>query len=74
MSALRDKPQTHAVSTWHQLRAESKSLFAAALSVGIIGALSAMVGGALCPVCLVVAPSLLGVGAYKRWKASRAIQ
>lgn len=50
---------------------ESNSFFVAALSVGVIGAVSALVGGALCPVCVVAAPALVGAGAYKRWRAKR---
>ena len=39
--------------------------------VAAIGALGAVVGGALCPVCVVASPALLGIGAYKAWKARR---
>ncbi len=39
--------------------------------VGTLGAVSAAITGAVCPLCLFVAPGLLGVGAYKRWRASK---
>jgi hypothetical protein len=39
--------------------------------VGTLGAISAAITGAVCPLCIFVAPGLLGVGAYKRWKASK---
>lgn len=54
------------------MREESNSYLTAALSVGVIGVVSAAVGGALCPVCLVAAPALVGAGAYKRWRAHRS--
>ncbi len=38
--------------------------------VGIAGAASALIAGAVCPLCVFVAPGLIGVGAYKRWKAN----
>jgi len=53
------------------LRGEAKSYFAMAAGVGVIGAIGLAVGGAMCPVCVVATPALLGAGFYKRWRAAR---
>lgn len=52
-------------------RAEADRLLAAGAGIGAIGLASAIVGAAVCPVCVVAAPALLGAGAYKRWRARR---
>ncbi|CAN5923209.1 hypothetical protein BH11MYX4_BH11MYX4_05710 [soil metagenome] len=49
--------------------ADANTLIAGGLGIGAFGLISAAIGGAVCPVCVVAAPALLGVGAYKRWKA-----
>ena len=50
---------------------DANSLIVGGLGIGAFGILSAAIGGAACPVCVVAAPALLGVGAYKRWKGRR---
>lgn len=45
------------------------SLVAAGVSVGLVGAIGAVLGGAVCPVCVVVAPALVGAGAFEAWRA-----
>jgi len=40
-------------------------------AIGVLGVVSAALGGAVCPVCVVAAPALIGIGAYKRWRAKR---
>ncbi len=50
-------------------RGDANTLIAGGLGIGAFGLISAAIGGAVCPVCVVAAPALLGVGAYKRWKA-----
>jgi len=42
-------------------------IFAGA-GIGLLGALTAAIGGAVCPVCVVAAPALIGVGAFRRWR------
>ncbi len=37
-----------------------------------VATLSALIGGPICPLCYVVVPGLLGVGAYKKWSCRRA--
>jgi hypothetical protein len=49
---------------------ESTELLVAGL--GTLGAVSAIVGAAVCPICVVATPALLGVGLYKRWKEHTA--
>jgi uncharacterized membrane protein YebE (DUF533 family) len=51
---------------------DANTLLLGGLGIGAVGLISAAIGGAVCPVCVVAAPALLGVGAYKRWRAGRA--
>ncbi|MCC6523070.1 MAG: hypothetical protein IT373_10450 [Polyangiaceae bacterium] len=55
----------------HGSRASTEYL-AAGLGVGAFGVLGAVVGSAVCPVCIVATPALLGVGLYKRWRERAA--
>lgn len=50
-------------------RGEANRLLLAGAGIGAIGVASAIVGAAVCPVCVVAAPALLGAGAYKRWRS-----
>ena len=50
---------------------DANTLILGGLGIGTFGLVSAAIGAAVCPVCVVAAPALLGVGAYKRWKARR---
>lgn len=47
---------------------EANTCMALGAGVGALGTAAAVAGGALCPLCVVVAPGLIGIGAYKRWK------
>jgi len=40
--------------------------------VGAWGAASGVLLGAVCPVCVVAAPALVGVGLLRRWQAGRS--
>lgn len=51
--------------------AEGTRLIASGIGLGALGAASAVVLGATCPLCVVGAPALVGFGFYKRWKANR---
>lgn len=53
-------------------RRESTELLVAGLGIGSLGAVSAIVGAAVCPICVVATPALLGVGLYKRWREHTA--
>ena len=48
---------------------DANTCIALGAGVGILGTASAALAGAVCPICLVVAPGLVGYGAYKRWKS-----
>jgi hypothetical protein len=50
---------------------DANTLILGGLGIGTFGLISAAIGGAVCPVCLVAAPALLGVGAYKRWTVTK---
>jgi hypothetical protein len=50
---------------------DANSMLLAGAGIGVIGVVGAVLGSAVCPVCVVAAPTLLGVGAYRRWRASR---
>lgn len=47
---------------------ESTQYLAMGVGIGAFGVLGAIVGTAVCPVCVVATPALLGAGLYKRWK------
>ncbi|MBI2393888.1 MAG: hypothetical protein HYV09_30230 [Deltaproteobacteria bacterium] len=53
-------------------RDDGRDLLGAGVAVGAIGVLGAITGAALCPVCVIATPALLGYGAYKNIKARRA--
>ena len=50
---------------------DANTCMALGVGVGALGAVAAALSGAVCPLCIFVAPGLLGIGAYKRWKTSR---
>jgi hypothetical protein len=49
---------------------DANTLLGAGVGVGLLGAAGAL-AGAVCPLCVVFTPVLLGSGAYKRFKAKR---
>lgn len=49
---------------------DANSMIASGIGVGVLGAVAAAISGAVCPVCIVAVPALVGAGAYKRWRAS----
>lgn len=48
---------------------DANACMALGVGVGALGAASATLTGAICPLCIFIAPGLLGYGAYRRWKA-----
>jgi hypothetical protein len=48
----------------------ANTLLGAGVGVGVLGAAGAL-AGAVCPLCVVFTPVLLGSGAYTRYKAIR---
>lgn len=51
--------------------AEANSLIASGAGIAAIGIAGAMVSGAVCPVCVVAAPALLGLGAVRKLRAAK---
>lgn len=43
-------------------------LLASGLGVGALGVLGAVVAGAVCPLCVVATPALVGVGLVQKWR------
>jgi hypothetical protein len=50
-------------------RSEAKGYLLTGAGVAALGAVGAVVGGAVCPLCIVATPALLGIGFYKAWRA-----
>lgn len=50
---------------------EGPTLMVSGVGIGLFGVVSAAIGGAVCPICVVAAPLLLGVGAVRTVQASR---
>ncbi len=50
---------------------EANTCMALGAGVGVLGTAGAVVSGAVCPLCIFIAPGLVGYGAYRRWKASK---
>lgn len=51
--------------------ADANTLIASGVGIGVFGAAAAAISGAVCPLCIVAVPALVGVGVYKRWRARR---
>lgn len=51
---------------------EGTRLMLSGVAIGIASAASTLLLSATCPLCVVGAPALVGWGAYKRYRASRA--
>lgn len=52
-----------------KMATEGNQCIAMGLGVGGLGTAAALTVGAVCPLCLIVAPGLLGVGILQRFKA-----
>lgn len=46
---------------------DASAWIASGIGIGIIGIVSAVIGGSVCPVCVVAAPSLIGAGIFRKW-------
>ncbi len=55
----------------NDLRKEGNLCIGAGAGVGALGIASAVAVGAVCPLCYVVPPALIGIGAFRRWQADR---
>jgi hypothetical protein len=52
--------------------AEANLCIGAGVGVGLLGAGGALLSGAVCPMCVVAAPALIGAGIFQRWRRLRA--
>lgn len=50
---------------------EANSFLALGAGLGALGTGTALLAGATCPLCVIAAPALIGVGVWKRFAASR---
>jgi uncharacterized membrane protein YebE (DUF533 family) len=57
-----------------KMKNEATVCMALGAGVGTLGAASALVTGAVCPLCIFIAPGLVGFGAYRRWQAARMMR
>ena len=55
----------------HEELRDANSCIAFGASLGAIGTGTALLAGATCPLCVVVAPALIGYGVWKRIAANR---
>ena len=55
-------------STTKNENKEANTCIGLGVGVGAFGVIGATVSGAVCPLCLVVAPALVGYGVYRRIK------
>ena len=50
---------------------DANSCIAFGASLGAVGTGTALLAGATCPLCVVLAPALIGYGVWKRFAANR---
>lgn len=70
-SLIMNTPDSVETTTPETMRKEGNQCIALGAGVGGLGAAAAVVFGATCPLCFVVAPGLVGVGLYRRAMAKR---
>lgn len=56
----------------NKLKSDAHTLLVGGATLGAFSAITGALVGATCPMCLVVAPVMLGAGAYKRWQLAQA--
>lgn len=47
-------------------KTEANTCIGIGAAVGVIGATAAAVTGAICPICIIATPGLIGMGVYRR--------
>jgi hypothetical protein len=60
------RPRGARVEPGEDERREDDALIAGGVGIGALGVLTAVVGGAVCPVCVVAAPVLVGAGVFRK--------
>jgi len=71
MTDRSDRNESEAPSA-EQERRDGNLYLSSGAALGAVGAASAALVGATCPLCVVAAPGLVGYGLYKRWCAARS--
>ena len=66
-----DDPESDAEPLLRAERRDANGLIGAGLGIGAFGAATAAAFGAVCPVCIVATPLLVGAGAVKRMRVAR---
>ena len=64
---MTDSNQTHR----HEEIREANSCMAVGAGLGAVGTGTALLAGTTCPLCVVIAPALFGLGVWKRIRAQR---
>jgi hypothetical protein len=68
-TTLQDNKEKSSESTEiEKQNSEANTCIGIGAAVGVIGATAAVVTGAVCPICIVATPGLIGLGVYRRWK------
>lgn len=52
---------------------EANSCMALGAGLGAVGTGTALLAGATCPLCIVIAPALFGLGVWKRFATNREV-
>jgi hypothetical protein len=55
-----------------ELKREGNLCLAIGSGVGALGIASAVLAGAVCPLCYIVPPALIGIGAFRRYQAAKS--
>lgn len=63
-----DDERDHEDGKTRALREDSKNLLASGLTLGAFSVVTTALLGTTCPMCIVVAPVMLGAGAFQRWR------
>ena len=52
-------------------RQDANTCIGVGAGLGVMGTAAALVTGATCPLCFIVAPGLVGIGSYLHWQAKK---
>lgn len=72
MAEPTDKPMNAREESLQQEKKEANALIGMGAGVSALATASVLTAGAMCPVCYVVVPGLLGAGAYKHYRCRKA--
>ena len=72
MSEVQSTGSKTQATTQEELK-DANTILGAGLGVGALGAAGALIAGAVCPICIVATPVLVGGGLLKRRRAKRQL-